>query len=957
MAKHLSIKTICVSTFILFLAVFGGFQNASAESLSAAYSFGSADSAVTTNVTSVSVSPASSTDVLIVATFSMENVPSTGGTRNGTFQLTDGTFSFGTITRTIDSDDAGIGSIVYIDNGVSVNTTYTLQHQSTIASIKTWANLVAMPLLTSLTSKTLANASTRATGPDTTTSATFSAVTGTPITVTTAGAGVGSLGNFYVAASVQTYLTGAGALTNTGEWQLQYYDNISSTWENIGYPIQRSVIGNSDNGIVNLVGTLANVDASAVDYQFRVAHRRVSGGRTINTANVDIVAVFTGFYDGANDHIFDTYSALIPLASTTSTTLERAGGFNFQPAVNTDLFLHVPYFISAKGKTNATYDLFISGILDTMDQKRALSTANDLGSGASVGLATGLTAGTIYDVQLRHAQDTTGQTITTNNGDILGWDLNSRILGASTCPFIPPQTPVRAPGPDNALFYDGTANYVTVPNNARLNLTDPFSIECWVKPDSIGGTQTLIGKDDGTTLPVTLQLNGSYLEVTYDHSTGTRTLTDGTIAPSFQFATCDWFHAAATLDSGTLTLYVNGVAAETFVGAETPSTNSQPMTIGQSGNSSNYFNGVIDEARIWQNYAFGTTVLRDWMCKKVTSDHPAWSNLSAYYRFDENGLGATVYDYGSWSINGTATNFAFGTERICSSAPVGDESDHDYNGSNPGDFSATLTYAFEGDFMTATGTGGTWTNAGIQLYMVDEGPNNNVPPFAWGTGYVLDPLRYWGVFVANGTSPVYQISYDWTLHQGITKDTWNSLKLAWRDGNCDIPWSPLTAILNTTTRTLTKTGLTGTEFILGGNINSNDPLAITLAYFFAEIEDSGECIRVSWETATEIETIGYYLWRSDSKTEGYTLLSDSFMPAQAVSETTGATYAYTDCSVDLSNGVYYYYKLEEIDFDAQTANPMYGPIGPVSQAATSVKISKSFNSENDSKCFINTLTQ
>ena len=122
MTKHLLIKPFVVSVFISFFII-NCWNSASAESLSAAYNFGSADTAVTTDETSVSVSPGSATDVLVVTTFSMENVPSTGGPGNGTFQLTDGTYNFGTINRTVDADDAGIGSIVYIDRGVSGNTT------------------------------------------------------------------------------------------------------------------------------------------------------------------------------------------------------------------------------------------------------------------------------------------------------------------------------------------------------------------------------------------------------------------------------------------------------------------------------------------------------------------------------------------------------------------------------------------------------------------------------------------------------------------------------------------------------------------------------------------------------------------------------------------------------------------------------------------------------------------
>ena len=341
---------------------------------------------------------------------------------------------------------------------------------------------------------------------------------------------------------------------------------------------------------------------------------------------------------------------------------------------------------------------------------------------------------------------------------------------------------------------------MTVPDDPILALDGDLSVECWVRPDIVSGTQTLIGKttDVSGNKPLTLQMVGASAQVTYTSGGTLFTLTDdggandGLPTVNFSLSACKWYHLAVTYDlaATTLTLYVNGVAAASNNSAPVPDTNSLSLAIGQSGEStpSGFFSGAIDEVRIFKDYAFGTAVLRDWMCKKVTDAHPGYGNLSLYYRFDEDGIGDAVYSFATSANAGTAMNFDLDLERVCSSAPIGDDSVHDYTGTNFGDFTVALSYPGEYaygtgpdiDEVTVTGSGGTWSNAGLQLYRVDALCNNTVPPFAFGTGYDLDPLRYWGVFVANGSSPTYDLVYDYTRHQGISQDDEGTLRLAER---------------------------------------------------------------------------------------------------------------------------------------------------------------------------------
>jgi len=972
LTKYFYVFIIGVLTFIFCP------QSAYSDNLTGYYNFGSdttyAAAFGTVTGTTFTV-PANATGTLAIATFS--TTPAGADDEVGTYRIyeTSTTATSGNISRYIVDSTHGIGSVVYAFStagaGAGVpgvtNATFQLQHSrgttAPITDITTSGSLVVIPLETNTGSnlawsvKQIASANTSGT--------TYSDVFGPPyMTIDTVTPGYTQNGSFYVAASVET-IRGSGGGTDVGYWKMQYSSDGGANWNDLGYQVQRSISNDSESGIVNLVAHLPGQQPTT-NYQFRLQHK--DSGTTLTTQNTNFVAVFTGYKNGSNFNFFPTFSThnaavqtKTSISTATSGGLTEAISLNFDPRVNTDLFLHAQYWMESTGSVESVYDLFgDNSIFDGLNQQRSVSSTGR-GSGASVGLATGLTTGTTYNLSLRHSKiDNTAQRLTSFDPYLIILDLNSFYEGtAASCPKFPPQTPTRTPGPDNCLYYDGVDNYVSVPDDASLDLTSPFTIECWIKPDSLGAIHWIMGKGGITGSQPSIQLNASNHVAVYWNSV--LQLTGATALPS----TCQWYHIAVTYD-GTLRLYINGIE-DTPSPAPTPAApaaNGSALTIGQGGDAVNYYNGAIDEVKIWK-YAFGTTILRDWMCKKATygdDGHPNWNsttnNLSAYYRFDENGLDSTVHDEISYLFatynNGTCSaGFAFATDRICSSAPIGDESDHDYTGTTTsGTFNVALSYPPEYQFstvndeMTVTNDGGTWT--GLQLYRVDEGPNNNVPPFAWGTGYTLDPLRYWGVFADNvfSTSPTYQMVYDWTLHQGLTKESWNSLDLAKRDGNCGKPWASLGSTLDTITRTLTKSNQTGTEYILGGNINSRDPLTLTLIYFTATASESRDVITVKWATATEINTVGFHLWRSESKNGVYTQITNFLIPAEG-GDLWGATYEYDD--YDVMDEKEYYYKLQEIEED-QTQQ-FYGPV----DQTISIIGNKTVDSKSGGTCFISTL--
>jgi hypothetical protein len=82
--------------------------------------------------------------------------------------------------------------------------------------------------------------------------------------------------------------------------------------------------------------------------------------------------------------------------------------------------------------------------------------------------------------------------------------------------------------------------------------------------------------------------------------------------------------------------------------------------------------------------------------------------------------------------------------------------------------------------------------------------------------------------------------------------------------------------------------------------------AVTLLYFRATA--GSDSILVEWETATELDTAGFNLYRSENSGQKGQQIGNTFVANG--DPTSGAKYSYADTSV--VKGVRYYYSLEEI---------------------------------------------
>lgn len=106
-----------------------------------------------------------------------------------------------------------------------------------------------------------------------------------------------------------------------------------------------------------------------------------------------------------------------------------------------------------------------------------------------------------------------------------------------------------------------------------------------------------------------------------------------------------------------------------------------------------------------------------------------------------------------------------------------------------------------------------------------------------------------------------------------------------------------------------------------------DPTAVTLARFEAAAQAEG--ILIEWETATEMDNLGFNLYRSTAADGEYVQLNEALIPAQNPGAVFGSVYTWLDEGV--TPGMTYFYQLEDVDAEGNTT--LHGPVQATALAA------------------------
>ncbi len=193
------------------------------------------------------------------------------------------------------------------------------------------------------------------------------------------------------------------------------------------------------------------------------------------------------------------------------------------------------------------------------------------------------------------------------------------------------------------LVFDGVDDNISFADNYALN-TGAFSIEAWIKPNTVSGTQTIISKRNSSSLTsgYDLSLIGNRLYFRYNASEmfATQTMNN-----------TKWYHVAVTFDGGNqYNMYIDGFLIQSQTGPN-PANNSNIALIGAMDTTNNapinFFGGGIDEVRIW-NTPLSQTQIREMMNQEIEDNGTnvrgvvvpldiaglQWNNLTGYYQMN-----------------------------------------------------------------------------------------------------------------------------------------------------------------------------------------------------------------------------------------------------------------------------------------------------------------------------------
>jgi hypothetical protein len=165
----------------------------------------------------------------------------------------------------------------------------------------------------------------------------------------------------------------------------------------------------------------------------------------------------------------------------------------------------------------------------------------------------------------------------------------------------------------NALSFNGTSNYVNVPDSNLLDLTTGMTLSAWVNPTALvaGAWRNVIIKQraggEVYNLYANSDTNAPIVYVVRSASPGAPVEAHG----ATQIPLNTWSYLTATYDGTTLRLYVNAaqVGSRAVSGALLTSTGA--LRIGGNSIWGEFFKGLIDEVRVYNRALSATEIQTD----------------------------------------------------------------------------------------------------------------------------------------------------------------------------------------------------------------------------------------------------------------------------------------------------------------------------------------------------------
>ncbi len=201
----------------------------------------------------------------------------------------------------------------------------------------------------------------------------------------------------------------------------------------------------------------------------------------------------------------------------------------------------------------------------------------------------------------------------------------------------------------NSLDFElSSSQYATAADSASTSITGDLTLEAWVKleqlPSVAGTTFTIVAKwhagGGARSYQWVISDSGDVMYFTPSD--------DGAGAPAGNSNTPltvgVWTHVAVSYDAseGSCTFFINGVADGAPTGLDTSiQNNASELAIGATNHqtaASGFFDGIIDEVRLWSITKTAANILAAYKQELVGSE----TSLNAYWKLNNTAVDSTV---------------------------------------------------------------------------------------------------------------------------------------------------------------------------------------------------------------------------------------------------------------------------------------------------------------------------
>jgi hypothetical protein len=263
----------------------------------------------------------------------------------------------------------------------------------------------------------------------------------------------------------------------------------------------------------------------------------------------------------------------------------------------------------------------------------------------------------------------------------------------------------------SALSFNGINSVVRIASAASLNLASAMTLEAWVKPTAPqSGWRTIMQHEVDAYFLNASNDNGPLLPSGGGTFNGTVAYVSGSTANPVNA----WTHVALTYDGATLRLYVNDNLAASQPRTGSIQTNSNPLWIGGNSPYGEYFQGMIDEVRVYNRALSQAEIQTDMITAIESGGTPA--SPPATFNFSLNNGGNVSVTQGQSVSNTVAVTLSSGSAQTVSFStsglPAGATASYTTSSSCSPSCSLNLNIATSASTpagtytITATGTGG-----------------------------------------------------------------------------------------------------------------------------------------------------------------------------------------------------------------------------------------------------------